>query len=300
MENTTVKKQRNPLETAMKLTFMICAAVAVVAIFLICIFIFSNGGPAIFKIGISDFLTGTMWAPKGEIFGILPMICGSLMVTAGALIIGVPIGLMTAIYLACFCPPKIYRVLKPAVELLAGIPSVVFGFFGLMILVPLIAQTLGGSGFSVLATIIILCMMVLPSIINISETSLKAVPRKYYEGALALGANKMEAVMKVVLPAAKSGVMTSVILGIGRAIGETMAVMLVSGNAAIMPQIWPLSALGTTILSPVRTMTAGVALEMGYAAGLHQEALMGIGVVLFLFIILLNLVLNVVIRKGEK
>lgn len=300
MENTTVKSNKNPLETAMKLTFMICAAVAIVAILLICIFIFSNGAPAIFEIGVGDFLTGTRWAPSGEIFGILPMILGSLIVTTGALLIGVPVGLMTAIYLACFCPPKVYRILKPAVELLAGIPSVVFGFFGLMIIVPFIAQTLGGSGFSILATIIILCMMVLPSIINISETSLRAVPNKYYEGALALGANKMEAVMKVVLPAAKSGVMTSIILGIGRAIGETMAVMLVSGNAAIMPQLWPLSGLGATLLSPVRTMTAGVALEMGYAAGLHREALMGIGVVLFLFIIALNLILNFVVRKGEK
>ncbi|MBC8536734.1 phosphate ABC transporter permease subunit PstC [Feifania hominis] len=282
-------KARNLLEQIMKGIFVLCSAVSVVCIAFICFYLFARGVPAIAEIGFTNFIFGTKWSPSSLDFGIAPMIVASFYATLGAVLIGVPIGLFTAVFLARYCPKRLYRVLKPVVELLAGIPSVVYGFFGLVVIVPIIRERLGGNGQSLLAAIIILSIMILPSIINISETSIRAVGGQYYEGGLALGATHTESVFGVVLPAAKSGIITSIILGIGRAIGETMAVILVAGNSTAMP---------SSILDGVRTMTAGIALPMGYATETEQNALFGIGVVLFVCIILLNIALNVVRGRG--
>ena len=202
------------------------------AVVLICLFLFANGIPAIYKIGVVNFLFGQRWKPANEIFGIFPMIVGSLYVTAGAIVFGVPIGLMTAIFISKFCPKKLRKIFKPAVDLLAGIPSVVYGFFGLMVIVPFVRETFGGNGSSILTVSILLGMMILPTIISVSESSLNAVPSSYYEGSRALGASHERSVFKVTLPAAKSGILAGIILGIGRAIGETMAVIMVAGNQA--------------------------------------------------------------------
>jgi phosphate transport system permease protein len=280
------------LENSMHLLFLLSALASIFAVLIICFFMFINGFPAIFKIGIFNFLGGDIWKPTDvpALYGILPMIVGSLYVTAGAIIIGVPIGLLTAIFLSFFCPKKLHKVLKPIIELLAGIPSIVYGFFGLVVLVPLIRDNFGGNGNSMLTASIILGIMILPTVISISEASLRAVPSLYYEGALALGATHERSIFSVILPAAKSGVLASVILGIGRAVGETMAVIMVAGNQARMP---------TGILKGVRTMTANIVIEMGYAAELHREALIATGVVLFVFILLLNLCFSLISnRKG--
>lgn len=255
-----------------------CASIALVA--MICIFLFANGLPTIQKIGVTDFLLGEKWRPTNDIFGILPMILGSIYVTVGAIIVGVPIGIFTAVFMARFCPPCFYKVLKPAVELLAGIPSVIYGFFGLVIMVPFIRDTLGGTGSSMLTASLLLGMMILPTIISIAEASLRAVPNSYYEGALALGAGHVRSVFWTVVPAARSGIMAGVILGIGRAIGETMAVIMVAGNQARMPQ---------GLLEGVRTMTTNIVIEMGYAADMHRDALIATAVVLFAFILVINL-----------
>lgn len=284
--------KKNFLERSMHLLFFISALASIFAVLIICFFMFINGVPAIFKIGFFNFLGGTVWKPTDvpALYGILPMIVGSLYVTAGAIIIGVPIGLLTAIFLSFFCPKKLHNVLKPIIELLAGIPSIVYGFFGLVVLVPIIRDNFGGNGNSILTASIILGIMILPTVISISEASLRAVPSLYYEGALALGATHERSIFSVVLPAAKSGVMASIILGIGRAIGETMAVIMVAGNQARMP---------VDILKGVRTMTANIVIEMGYAADLHREALIATGVVLFIFILLLNLCFSLISnRKG--
>lgn len=278
-------------EKIFKILFLLCAAFSIIASFIICLFLFMNGIPAIQKIGFIDFIFGLKWKPGNDLYGIFPMIAGSLYVTAGSIIFGVPVGLMTAIFLSKFCPKKLHELLKPAIDLLAGIPSVVYGFFGLMVIVPFVRNVFGGNGSSILTASLLLGMMILPTIICVSETSLNSVPQNYYEGARALGASHERGVFLVVLPAAKSGIMAGVILGIGRAIGETMAVIMVAGNQARLPN---------SILKGVRTLTANIVIEMGYAADLHREALIATGVVLFVFILLINFCFNLVKSRAVK
>lgn len=270
-------------EKGMEIVFLIAACVSILSVALICIFLFMNGIPAIKEIGFFNFVGGKIWKPGNNIFGILPMILGSIYVTAGALVIGVPIGILTAVFLARFCPKKIYKIVKPGVDLLAGIPSVVYGFFGLCVLVPWVRSTFGGNGNSILTASVLLGIMILPSIIGVSESAIRAVPNKYYEGALALGATHERSVFLTVVPAAKSGILAGVILGVGRAIGETMAVIMVAGNQTWMPQ---------GLFKGLRTMTANIVIEMGYATDLHREALIATGVVLFVFILLINLLVS--------
>lgn len=275
-------------EKAMQVVFALSACISILAVVLICVFLFANGIPAIGEIGVGKFLGGTSWKPSNDIYGIFPMIIGSLYVTAGAMLIGVPIGILTAVFMARFCPKGIYRVAKPAIELLAGIPSVVYGFFGLMVIVPLIRKLFGGSGTSMLAASVVLGIMILPTIIGVSESAIRAVPESYYEGSLGLGASHERSVFFAVLPAAKSGILAAIILGLGRAVGETMAVVMVAGNQAIIPE---------KLTQGVRTMTANIVLEMGYATDLHREALIATAVVLFVFILLINLTFSVIKRK---
>lgn len=276
-------------EKFMKAVFLIAACASIIAVVLICVFLFASGVPAIGEIGLAKFLFGTVWKPLNNTFGILPMIVGSIYVTAGAIVIGVPIGILCAVYMARFCPKKLYKILKPAVDLLAGIPSIVYGFFGLVVMVPFIREMIGGSGKSVLTASIILGIMILPTIIGVSEAAIRAVPDSYYEGALALGATHERSVFFALLPAAKSGILASVILGVGRAIGETMAVIMVAGNQAIIPD---------GLLSGVRTLTANIVLEMGYATDLHREALVATAVVLFVFILIINLSFSAFKRRA--
>ncbi len=277
-------------ENLFRALFFVSAAVSIVAVLFICLFLFANGLPAIARIGVAEFLGGVNWRPLQELFGILPMIIGSIYVTAGAIIIGVPIGLMSAVFMARFCPQWLYNFLKPTVNLLAGIPSVVYGFFGLTVIVPLVQSIFGGSGKGVLTASVMLGIMILPTIISVSEDALRAVPQNYYEGGLALGATHERSVFRAQLPAAKSGVTAGVILGIGRAIGEALAVSMVAGNQAVIP---------TGLLSGVRTLTSNIVLEMGYAAGLHREALIATGVVLFVFILIINLCFSL-LKKEDK
>lgn len=274
---------KNIKEKVMKLLFFLTALVSIAAVILICIFLFASGIPAIKEIGVFKFLLGTSWKPANNLYGILPMIVGSFYVTAGALIIGVPIGILTAVFMARFAPRSIYAPLKAAVNLMAGIPSVVYGFFGLVVLVPFIRESFGGRGMSVLTASVLLGLMILPTIISVSETSIRAVPESYYEGGLALGASHERSVFFTVLPAAKSGIFAGVVLGIGRAVGETMAVMMVAGNQTVIPD---------SMLSGVRTLTTNIVLEMGYSTDLHREALIGTAVVLFIFILIINLSLS--------
>ena len=279
---------KNIKEKVMKLLFFLTALVSIAAVILICIFLFASGIPTIKEIGVFKFLLGTRWKPANNLYGILPMIVGSLYVTAGALIIGVPIGILTAVFMARFAPKSIYAPLKAAVNLMAGIPSVVYGFFGLVVLVPFIREAFGGRGMSVLTASVLLGLMILPTIISVSETSIRAVPESYYEGGLALGASHERSVFFTVLPAAKSGIFAGVVLGIGRAVGETMAVMMVAGNQAVIPG---------SMLSGVRTLTTNIVLEMGYSTDLHREALIGTAVVLFVFILIINLSLSLFKRR---
>lgn len=268
-------KKNKIQETFMSAVFLLSALASVFAVGLICVFLFVNGIPAMGKIGVFRFLLGREWRP-GDIpalYGILPMILGSLYVTAGAIIIGVPTGILTAVFLARVCPKKIYKVVKPGVELLAGIPSVVYGFFGMAVILPI-------TGNSILSACILLGIMILPTIIGIAESALRAVPEQYYEGAVALGAGHYRSVFFVLLPAAKSGIFAAVVLGIGRAIGETMAVIMVAGNQPRMPR---------SLFKGIRTLTANIVIEMGYATELHREALIATGVVLFVFILMINL-----------
>lgn len=274
----------------MNVVFLVSALVSVLAVFLIFLFLFANGIPAIGKIGPLNFLTGSTWKPSNDLYGIFPMILGSIYVTAGAVAIGVPIGILVALYLAMFCPRSFYRIIKPAVELLAGIPSVVYGYFALVVLVPWVRETFGGHGSSMLAASLLLAVMILPTIINVSESAIRAVPRSYYEGGLALGSSHERTSLFVVLPAARSAVLAGVILGIGRAVGETMAVVMVAGNQARLPR---------GLLYGVRTLTANIVIEMGYAAGLHREALIATGVVLFIFILLINLSFSLLVRREK-
>ena len=298
--NETATRQKgemkNLLEKVMHGVFFVCALASILAVALICIFLFVNGIPAIREIGVLDFLTGTTWKPGNDVYGILPMIVGSIYITAGAIVIGVPIGLLTAIFMAFYCPKRIYGVLKPCTELLAGIPSIVYGFFGMVVIVPVVlevAKFFGAgisSGSTILSASILLGIMILPTIIGVSEAALRAVPNAYYEGAVAMGATHERAIFSVMLPAAKSGVLAGIVLGIGRAIGETMAVIMVAGN---QPR------LTASLLKGIRTMTANIVIEMGYATGLHREALIATGVVLFVFILLINLTFSVLKRRKD-
>lgn len=292
--NAGIHKENNMKdlkEIIMHGVFLGAACVSILAVALICIFLFSNGLPAIAKIGPVNFLAGMKWKPMNEIFGIFPMIVGSIYVTAGAIAAGVPIGILCAVFMAGFCPKRLYPILKPAIELMAGIPSIVYGFFGLVVIVPFMQRILGGSGKSMLTASVLLGIMILPTIINVSESSIRAVPESYYEGALALGDTHERSVFRAVLPAAKSGILAGVILGVGRAIGETMAVIMVAGNQPVLPE---------SLLSGVRTLTANIVLEMGYAADLHREALIATGVVLFVFILLINLLFSLVKRRESR
>lgn len=263
-----------------QIIFGIAASVSILAVVLICFFLFVNGVPAMLEIGIADFLGGSKWRPSSEYFGILAFIISSLYVTAGALIIGVPIGLLCAIYMARFAPKKVLRFMLPGIELLAGIPSVVYGFFGLVLLVPLIRAVFNVQGMGILAASIILGIMILPTIVTVAYAAMRAVPQSYYEGALALGASHEYCVMKAIVPAAASGIMAGVILGLGRAVGETMAVIMIVGNKTGIPD---------SIFDGARTLTSNIVLEMSYAADLHYGALIATGVVLFVFILIINL-----------
>lgn len=288
-------KSKAWIEKIMQGVFFTAAGTSILAVALICIFLFANGFPAMKEIGFVEFLTGQMWKPKNDIYGIFSMIIGSLYVTAGAVLVGVPIGLFTAVFMAFYCPEKLYRPLKTATELLAGVPSVIFGFFGLVVLVPMVREIgrsigVGGNGNSIVTASLLLGMMILPTIIGLAESALRAVPGQYYEGALALGATKERSIFLVVLPAAKSGVVAAIVLGIGRAIGETMAVIMVAGNQARVPN---------GIFRGVRTLTVNIVIEMGYATGLHREALIATGVVLFIFILILNFAVAVLKRRNE-
>lgn len=267
-------------EEIMRLVFLFAACASVLAVALICIFLFANGIPAIAKIGPWNFLAGTKWKPSNNLYGIFPFILGSIYVTAGAVIIGVPTALLTAIFLAFYSPRRLYPVLKAAVNLMAGIPSVVYGFFGLVVIVPLMRELTGKDGSNMLTASILLGVMILPTVTGVVEPALRSVPASYYEGALALGATHERSVFCTVVPAAKSGVIAGIVLGIGRAVGETMAVIMVAGNQVWMPQ---------GILKGLRTMTANIVMEMGYATDLHREALIATGVVLFVFILIINL-----------
>ena len=275
----------------MHILFLVAACASVAAVALICAFLFANSIPAFVEIGPLNFLLGTVWRPGNDLYGIFPMIMGSLYVTAGALLLGVPIALLTAIFLARFCPPRLYRLLKPAVNLLAGIPSVVYGFFGLVVLVPFVRNTFGGNGNSILTASVLLAMMILPTIIGVAEAAIRAVPESYYEGSLALGATHERSVFFSVFPAAKSGVMAGVILGVGRAVGETMAVIMVAGNQPRLP---------SSILEGVRTLTTNIVMDMSYAIGLHREALIATGTVLFVFIMLINVLFSLAKRRSER
>ncbi|MGN1433142.1 MAG: phosphate ABC transporter permease subunit PstC [Ruminococcus sp.] len=280
-------------ERAMQGVFFLTALASIAAVAVICVFLFINGVPAMAEIGFFDFIFGQKWAPTNvpASYGIFDMIVASVYVTAGAIVIGVPIGILTAVFLARFCPKPLYKILKPATELLAGIPSIVYGFFGLMVIVPFIRDTFGGFGSSWLAASIVLGIMILPTIIGVSESAIRAVPESYFEGALALGATKERSVFKTILPASKSGVLAAVVLGIGRALGETMAVVLIAGNQVQIP---------TKLTDGLRTLTANIVLEMGYSTGLHRQALIATGVVLFVFILLITLSMQAIKSRSEK
>lgn len=285
--------KKNSLEGFMKGIFILSALMSVISIVLIMYFIFAGGLPFIFEYGLKNFLLGTQWKPSNTpaSYGILPMILGSIYVTIGATAIGVPIGILTATFLAKFCNDKLYKYLKPAINLMSGIPSIVYGFFGLTVIVPIMREFFGGTGMSIATASILLGIMILPTVIGMSEASIRAVPATYYEGSIALGATHERSVMKVILPAAKSGVLSSVILGIGRAIGETMAVILVAGNQPRMPK---------GLFKGVRTMTTNIVMEMAYAADQHREALIATAAVLFIFILIINTVFLIVKRRGEN
>jgi len=276
------KLERNERLVRLALLAVAFSAVSVLAV--ITAFIFMEGVPIMFKYGFKSFLGGTNWYPSEKSFGLLPMIVGSLMVTLGALVIGVPLGLSCAVFLTEFSSKRLRRIIKPVIELLAGIPSVVYGFMGVVLLVPFIRRTFGGPGLSVLAGAVILGIMILPTIISITIDSLLAVPPAYREGSIALGATRWQTTKMVLFPAARSGIVASIILGMGRAVGETMAVIMVAGNAVAVPG---------SLLSPVRTLTSNIALEMGYASGEHRQALFATGVILFVIIMILNTIANV-------
>ena len=268
-------------EKIMHVVFLLAACASILAVILICAFLFVNGIPTIGKIGLGNFVLGKIWMPKSGIFGIFPMIIGSIYVTAGAILVGVPVGILAAIYMAKFCNEKVYKIVKP---------SVVYGFFGMVVLVPAF-RNIFGNGNCVFTASILLGIMILPTIIGVSESAIRAVPDSYYEGSLGLGASHERSVFFAVLPAAKSGILAGIVLGIGRAIGETMAVVMVAGNQAIIPD---------GMFSGVRTLTSNIVLEMGYATDLHREALIATAVVLFVFILMINLCFAVLKSKEER
>lgn len=275
-------------EKTAEILFFAGALFSVLAVLLICLFLFVNAVPTILKIGVGDFLLGTKWKPSNDIYGILPMILASIYVTGLSILFGVPLGLLTAVYMAFFCNKRLYKFLRPCVELLAGIPSIVYGFFGLMVIVPFMQRVFGGSGKSMLTASLLLALMILPTIITVSENSLRAVDPALLNGALSLGDTKEKAIFRVIIPAASSGILSSVILGIGRSIGETMAVIMIAGNQAVLP---------SSILKGVRTMTANIVLEMGYATDLHRAALIASGAVLFVFILIINISFSALKRR---
>lgn len=278
-------------EKGMKMVFLIAACTSVLAVLLICIFLFANGLPTIAQIGPLKFLFGQEWKPSNNKFGILPMIVASIYVTGGAILVGVPIAVLTSVFMARYCPKRIYGVLKSGIELMAGIPSIVYGFFGLVLIVPLIRDVFGGPGASMLAAIILLGIMILPTIVGVTEAAIRGVPESYYEGSLALGATKERSIYAVMLPAAKSGILAGIVLGIGRAIGETMAVVMIAGNQPRIPK---------GLLKGVRTMTMNIVTDMGYATGLHRQALIATAVVLFVFVLIINLSLSLLNRRSEN
>ncbi len=282
---------RNLKEGTARVLLALAAAVSIAAVLLICVFLFANGIPAMLQIGVPEFLLGETWRPGNGLYGIFPMIVGSIYVTAGAILVGVPGGLLTAIFLSRFAGGPASSALRSGVELLAGIPSVVFGFFGLMMIVPFIRDNMEGRGLSLLAASLLLGIMILPTIITVAKSALDAVPKSYYEGALALGATHERAVFRIIVPAAFSGIMAAIVLGVGRAIGETMAVVMVAGNQPAIPG---------SIFDGVRTMTANIVLEMGYAADLHRGALIATGVTLFVFVLLISLLFSALRKRGEK
>lgn len=286
MTNETVTTK----DKVMNGVFIAATAVSIIAVALICFFVFSTAIPTIAKIGLSDFLLGNVWKPSNGIFGILPMIAGSFYVTIGAAILGVPVGILAAIFMVFYCPKRIKPHVQAGINLLAGIPSVVYGLWALEEVVPLIRKFAGGYGLSIGAAMILLAIMILPTIISLSQSAIAAVPHHFYEGAVGLGATKERAIFTVVLPAASSGVLSSVIMGIGRAIGETMAVTMVIGNAPMFPKsLWGMG----------RTLTTNITTEMAYAGGLHRESLIATGAVLFVFILLINLAFNLTKRRGK-
>lgn len=279
------------MNKAMKRVFFINAMISIFVLIMISAFLFKNGLSVFKDISIIDFLTGKDWSPTDvpASYGIFPMIIGSIYVTLGAVIVGVPIGIMTAVYLVFYAKESMYKILKPIVDLMAGIPSIIYGFFGLMVIVPVIRDVFGGTGHSILTASILLGIMILPTIINLTENALKSVPSTYYQGAVALGVSKEIAIFKVIIPAAKQGILSAIVLGIGRAIGETMAVVMVAGNQPHLPN---------GVLDGVRTLTTNMIMEMGYASGVHKEALIATGVFLFLFTLLLNIILSVLKRRS--
>lgn len=270
--------------------FLICACTSILAVVVICVYLFGTGVPAMADVGFFKFIFGTEWRPDAELWGIFPMIVGSVLVTGIAILVGVPIGVLCAVFMAFYCPKKLYGFVKPAINLLAGIPSIVYGFFGVMVIVPFVRNIFGGSGKALLTAGLLLGIMILPTIIKTTEASLKAVPAAYYEGALALGATHERSVFLAALPAAKSGILAAIILGIGRAIGETMAVVMVAGNQAILPE---------SITSGIRTLTSNVILEMGYADEHKQSILVATAVVLFVFILIINLSFSILKRRKD-
>ncbi len=289
-----LRRGREAMEFGFQTLFLLCGFVSVACVLFICLYLIISGLPAILEIGVTDFLFGTEWAGKQEKFGILPFILTSVAGTAGAVLVGVPVGVLTALFLAKVAPPRVARVIRTAVELLAGIPSVVYGLVGMIVLVPAIQRAFRlSSGACLLAAIVVLAIMILPSIINVAETSLRAVPREYEEASLALGATHIETIFRVSLPAARSGVATAIVLGVGRAIGEAMAIIMVSGNVPNMPD---------SLFTSVRFLTTAIASEMSYAAvgSLWQQALYSVGLVLFLFIMLINVILNVFIKNKKE
>lgn len=278
-------------EKIMRLLFLLCACLSVLAVIMICRFIFVNAVPAIAEIGLKEFIFGKVWKPKQELYGIFTMIVASVCVTLGAVIVGVPIGILTAVFTACYCPKWLYRLIKPLINLLASVPSILYGFFFLVFVVPIIRQLTDTSGKGILTASLLLGVMILPTIVNTAESSIKTVPQQYFEGARALGATKERSIFVTVIPAARSGIVSGVILGIGRAVGETMAVVMIAGNQPVLPD---------SITSGVRTLTGNIVLEMAYATGLHRDALIATAAVLFVFILIINLCFSLIIKKREE
>lgn len=283
-----VSRRAAAREIGMKVIFAVAAAIFIAAVIVICVYLFVRAVPAVGEIGVIEFLFGGVWAPGKGAYGIGTLVVGTIVATAGALIVGVPVGLLVAVFMAFYCPKWLYKICKPLLNILAGIPSIVYGYFGLQVIVPFVRDTFGGTGFSLLTTAFILGVMILPTIINISETSLRAVPKSYYEGALALGATKERAIFRTMFPAAASGIVTAVILGLGRAFGETAAVVIICGNVAKFP---------TSLLDSIRTLSSNIANELGYAEGLHREALIACAAVLFVFILIITTIIMLLRRK---